>query len=178
MYNSVRGVQLLESDREWSFGKRGEKCYFATKHFKPILVSPDTEQHLSQLQSGVDGFRLRSSAAKALESMVQVVRPPRRSIATEVIRRLLAAIRCPWTVPKRCFVVITPQALASDGFRWHAWAYCPMSTTSSETFCWAGLRSMRKPFPLERRHPAFQPQSAFELLHATASPLVSSEYRA
>lgn len=112
---------------------RSAKYYFATPHFKPVLITPDAEQYLLQLRSEASAVMRKDMAIEDLEPVVQAVRMPMRSIEPRVLRQLLNAIRSGKALeieyqsmnrPDVTTRWITPHALAFDGFRWHVRAYC------------------------------------------------------
>jgi len=112
---------------------RSAKYYFAIPNFKPVLITPDAEQYLLQLRSNAPDAGLKSGTVEELESVVQMVKMPTRSIDAKVLRHLLIAIRSGKALqieyqsmnrPESAMRWITPHALGFDGFRWHVRAYC------------------------------------------------------
>ncbi len=112
---------------------RSARYYFATPHFKPVFITPNADQYLLQLRSEADSINRKEAEVGALKDVVEVVKMPRRSIDPIVVRQLMSAIRSRKAVeveyqslnrPESTRRWITPHALAYDGFRWHARAYC------------------------------------------------------
>jgi hypothetical protein len=112
---------------------RSAKYYFATPHFKPVLITPDAEQYLLRLRSEASTVMRQDMAIEDLEPVVQAVRMPMRSIEPRVLRQLLIAIRAGKALeveyqslnrPDVTMRWTTPHALAFDGFRWHVRAFC------------------------------------------------------
>ncbi len=109
------------------------KAYVASGKFKPVFFIPSADRYLAEL---------RLLYAKLLtEDETWVSRPPthaivptlRRRLEPKILRSLLDAIRTCSSIevnyqsmsrPDPTWRRIAPHALAFDGFRWHARAWC------------------------------------------------------
>lgn len=105
---------------------RSAKCYFATPNFKPILIEPKAEQYLYRL-------RLDSEIFPKRESIIEILELPERRIESEVLRKIINAIRYKKALeieyqsmsrPESTLRWITPHAFGFDGLRWHVRSYC------------------------------------------------------
>lgn len=114
---------------------RSEKRYFATASFKPKFLVPDADQYLAQLTSVVDSSFPGGYGWLTNPPSVDAMPVPHRRVDVSVLREILAAIRAPASVeilyqsmnnerPEPIWRRITPHAFGSDGFRWHARAFC------------------------------------------------------
>lgn len=114
---------------------RSEKRYFATDSFKPRFLEPDADQYLAQLTSLVDSSFPGGHGWLTNPPSVDAMPVPHRRVDVSVLREILAAIRAPAAVeilyqsmnnerPEPIWRWITPHAFGSDGFRWHARAFC------------------------------------------------------
>jgi predicted DNA-binding transcriptional regulator YafY len=112
---------------------RTEKAYVATEKFTPLLASKHSESYLNQALAVQLGFLEPNSSFIAPTAPVDAVRDPSRTVDARVLRVTLAAIRQQSTVeikyqsmsrPSPSVRVVSPHAIAYDGFRWHIRAYC------------------------------------------------------
>lgn len=112
---------------------RSSKVYVAGAGFQPLYTSSDSGRFLSELLSQAAGLDARQSSFLAWAPPVATVPSPGRTFRVDVLVALLRAIRegsalrvlyQSMTRPHPTARVLTPHALAHDGFRWHARAYC------------------------------------------------------
>lgn len=112
---------------------RNEKAYVATPNFKPILVDPTSGRYLAEL------YALSTKTIPADISFLgdppatAIVKHPTRLVSPELLRAVLHAIHMKMALdityqsmssPDPSRRVISPRALAYDGYRWHVRAYC------------------------------------------------------
>ena len=97
---------------------KSAKCYLAAPGYKPVFLEPRADTYLSRLQAGTSSLPI-----------------PCRHVKVEVLRPILIAIRNQRSIkieyqsmnmhrPAPQWRWITPHALADDGLRWHARAWC------------------------------------------------------
>lgn len=112
---------------------RSSKVYVAGPGFQPLYTSSDSGRFLSELLSQAAGLDAGQSSFLAWAPPVATVPSPGRTFRVDVLIALLRAIRegsalrvlyQSMTRPQPTARVLTPHALAHDGFRWHARAYC------------------------------------------------------
>lgn len=109
------------------------KTYVASPRFKPVFFNPSADRYLAELRL--------LNAELLTEGGTWVSRPPehaivpnlRRRLDPKILRSFLDAIRTRSSVevnyqsfsrPEPMWRRISPHALAFDGFRWHARAWC------------------------------------------------------
>lgn len=111
---------------------RSRKGYVATEAFRPVVTKPDAGLYLAQLRLVGDGV-VDEDEVDLPVPVFDVVPGPARKIDAGVLRFVLAAIRNKLSVevlyqsmsrPDPTWRWIAPHALAFDGFRWHARAWC------------------------------------------------------
>jgi predicted DNA-binding transcriptional regulator YafY len=114
---------------------RSSRVYIASTDFKPLYPSSDSGRYLNELLSHACGLDSEESGFITWAPPVATVPHPGRTIRVDVLVPLLRAIRerCAirvlyqsMTRPQPSPRTISPHALAHDGFRWHARAYCHM----------------------------------------------------
>jgi hypothetical protein len=107
---------------------KSSKCYFATPNFKPMLITPDAEQYLSQFCSSPEITQRKDSIVA-----VDILKLPERRIESEVLRKVIKAIKFGKALqieyqsmsrPESTSRWITPHALGFDGLRWHVRSFC------------------------------------------------------
>lgn len=112
---------------------RSARVYLAGERFKPVFNTGDPGRYLNDLLGLVSGLGSRDSSFIGWMPPVAVTPIPTRLIAMETLVCLLRAIRTGQTViadyqsmsrPTPSRRVLAPHAIAFDGFRWHARAYC------------------------------------------------------
>lgn len=112
---------------------RRTKSYIATEQFRPVFESSGAPQYLTQLFALSAGIVSSSESMLGFRPAVGDVPLPNRAAADNVLRHIVRAIALGNTLdveyqsiareePRRR--LITPHALAQDGLRWHARAYC------------------------------------------------------
>lgn len=109
------------------------KAYVTAPRFKPVFFSPSADRYLAELRL--------LNAELLSEDETWVSRPPshaivpslRRRLDPKILRSFLDSIRTRSSVevnyqsfsrPEPMWRRISPHALAFDGFRWHARAWC------------------------------------------------------
>lgn len=112
------------------------KTYVRGSTFEPLFLKPDATQYLSQVRSVAEGIVSREDAWIGNLPAFDATPAPARGINPVVLRSLVIAIRRHEAVevfyqsmssPDPEWRWIEPHALAFDGFRWHARAYCEKS---------------------------------------------------
>ena len=114
---------------------RSEKRYFAAKNFTPRFLTPDPDRYLSQLRLVADGAVRLDESWVCRPPPFETLPMPRRIVDPGVLRTTVAAIREHHAVeiryqslsgnrPQATWRWISPHAIAFDGQRWHARAYC------------------------------------------------------
>lgn len=108
---------------------RTQKTYLANRNFKPVLAPADSSAYLDLLLSSNRSL----TNFLGCSPPVEVVKYPNRRVETSVLRQILLAIRERLMLrveyqsmnrPNPTARDISPHAIAFDGFRWHARAYC------------------------------------------------------
>lgn len=109
------------------------KKYFSARTFKPAFLEPDSEAYLWQMRddisamSGIDGAWLPDLPPH------DIVRMPRRNVAPQILREMVAAVRTGKAIEifyqsmsseEPSWRAISPHAFAFDGLRWHVRAFC------------------------------------------------------
>ncbi|RDU98178.1 WYL domain-containing protein [Trinickia dinghuensis] len=112
---------------------RSSRVYIASADFKPLYPSSDSSRYLNELLSHASGLDSDQSSFITWAPPVATVPHPGRTFRIDVLIALLRAIRerCAirvlyqsMTRPQPIPRTISPHALAHDGFRWHARAFC------------------------------------------------------
>ncbi|CAB3688954.1 helix-turn-helix transcriptional regulator [Trinickia soli] len=112
---------------------RSSRVYLASDGFSPLYASSDASRYLNELLAQVAGVDSRPSSFLAWAPTVATVPSPGRTFRIDVLVALLKAIRegtalrvlyQSMTRPQPTSRTLSPHALAHDGFRWHARAYC------------------------------------------------------
>ncbi len=111
------------------------RTYVRGPDFDAKLSQPDAGRYLTQLHALADGLLDRADAwIKELPSF-DTMPTPVRSVKPETLRSVVDAIRRNEAIevryqslshPKPRWRWIAPHAIAFDGFRWHARAFCMM----------------------------------------------------
>jgi len=133
------------------------KAYVASPRFKPVFFNPSADRYLAELRL--------LNAELLSEGETWVSRPPehaivpnlRRRLDPKILRSFLDAIRTRSSVevnyqsfsrPEPMWRRISPHALAFDGFRWHARAWCHTRETFLD-FVIGRVLGARSPKPAE-----------------------------
>ncbi|MDB0510592.1 WYL domain-containing protein [Ralstonia solanacearum] len=112
---------------------RSSRVYVAPQSFTPLFPASDAGRYLNELLAKCSELDAEQSSFLAWAPPVATVPSPGRTFRVEVLVALLRAIRegrairvlyQSMTSPQPSARVLTPHALAHDGFRWHARAYC------------------------------------------------------
>jgi hypothetical protein len=112
---------------------RSARAYLAGERFKPAFNTGDPGRYLNDLLGLVSGLGSKDSSFIGWMPPVAVAPIPTRVIPARTLVCLLRAIRTGQTVitdyqsmsrPTPSRRVLAPHAIAFDGFRWHARAYC------------------------------------------------------
>lgn len=112
---------------------KSAKRYVAGAEFEPRFLKPDAGQYLSQLRSVAEGIIAASDSWIAHSPPYAGPPVPFRSVNTDTLRTVLAAIRQNQAIEVRYQSLsseaplwrwIAPHAIGFDGFRWHARAFC------------------------------------------------------
>jgi len=109
------------------------RTYLRGKNFKPKYLKPDAEEYFAQLRAVDQGLVSADQSWISFFPSFGATPAPARGVAPETLRDVLAAIREPAALrvtyqsmsrPEPSARWIEPHALAFDGFRWHARAFC------------------------------------------------------
>jgi hypothetical protein len=114
---------------------RTEKAYVATSTFKPILVDESSGRYLAELYALSTKTIPQDISFLGSIPPSDVVKHPTRQVEAALLRSVLHSIRTrtaleisyqTMTRPAPDRRVVSPHALAYDGFRWHIRAFCHM----------------------------------------------------
>jgi len=109
------------------------RTYLRGKNFKPRYFQPDAAEYFAQLQAVEHGLVAEEQSWISFFPGYAATPIPARGVDPEVLREVLSAIReknalqityQSMSRPKPTARWIEPHALAFDGFRWHARAFC------------------------------------------------------
>jgi len=112
---------------------KSQRAYVRGKNFKPHFITPSAEDYFAQLRAVDQGLVSREQSWISVFPGYGVTPTPARGVAPETLRDVLAAIHEPAALqvtyqsmsrPEPSARWIEPHALAFDGFRWHARAFC------------------------------------------------------
>lgn len=112
---------------------RTEKAYVATPAFEPILTDPTSGRYLAELYALTTGTIPPDISFLGDPPKTGVVKHPTRLVSPKLLRMVLQAIHSGSTLeinyqsmsrPEASRRMISPHALAYDGYRWHVRAYC------------------------------------------------------
>jgi hypothetical protein len=115
-----------------SYDKR-LRTYIRSKNFKPRYFQPDAAEYFAQLQAVELGLVSEEQSWISFFPGYAATPVPARGVDPEVLREVLSAIRSKTALnvtyqsmsrPEPTARWIEPHALAFDGFRWHARAFC------------------------------------------------------
>ena len=109
------------------------RTYLRGKNFKPRYFQPDAAEYFAQLQAVEHGLVAQQQSWISFFPGFAATPIPARGVDPEILREVLSAIR-----EKKALQItyqsmsrleptarwIEPHALAFDGFRWHARAFC------------------------------------------------------
>lgn len=109
------------------------RTYLRGKNFRPRYFEPDAAEYFSQLQAVEHGLVNEEQSWISFFPGYAATPIPARGVDPQVLRDVLAAIRerkalqityQSMSRPEPTARWIEPHALAFDGFRWHARAFC------------------------------------------------------
>ena len=112
---------------------KSQRAYVRGKNFTPHFITPSAEDYFAQLRAVDQGLVSREQSWISVFPGYGGTPTPARGVAPETLRDMLAAIHEPaalqvtyqsMTRPEPSARWIEPHALAFDGFRWHARAFC------------------------------------------------------
>ncbi len=112
---------------------KSQRAYVRGRAFKPRFITPSAEDYLAQLRAVDQGLVSRDQSWISVFPGFAATPIPARGVAPETLRDVLAAIHLPAALeityqsmsrPEPDIRWIEPHALAFDGFRWHARAFC------------------------------------------------------
>jgi len=110
-----------------------EKAYFATEEFKPGFSAESSDTYLDELLALASGSTSKDDTCMGWAPPADIVRPLRRRVPVAVLVGTLRAIRDALVLeiqyqsfarPGPTSRLISPHAIAFDGYRWHVRAYC------------------------------------------------------
>ena len=123
---------IEQAKRNLVYDKR-LRTYLRGKSFKPKYLKPDAEEYFAQLRAVDQGLVSAEQSWISFFPSFGATPTPARGVAPETLRDVLTAIREPAALeityqsmsrPEPSARWIEPHALAFDGFRWHARAFC------------------------------------------------------
>jgi len=110
---------------------RSAKYYVASDTFHPVFISPSSDAYFAEILSTTQSIDFKTST---FHDYVDVVSNPTRMINVRVLQMIVQAIKYNRKIAIDYRSMknpepgkprwISPHAFASDGFRWHARAYC------------------------------------------------------
>ncbi len=112
-----------------------KKRYIAATRFKPIFYAPNPDRYLAQLRAIKEDVISHDDTMIGDLPQCDVLPIPSRDVSAHKLKQILRAIRGGRSIsieyqsmndrrPEPIWREITPHAIASDGLRWHARAYC------------------------------------------------------
>lgn len=130
---SVDISEYLEGRKSNLTYDRKARCYRRGKNFRPRYYEPDAIGFLTQLQSVEDGLVAEDQSWIGVFPDYAGAPIPARGVTPDILREVYSALidAKALTVtyqslsrPEPSVRVIEPHALAFDGWRWHARAFC------------------------------------------------------
>ena len=115
-----------------TFYSRQARSYVILDSFKPRFIEATSEDYLAQLLAVKQGL-LTKDASWTNDYVVGSITTPARGVLPDILRDVLTAIETQTALgvvyqsmahPEPRSRWIEPHALAFDGFRWHARAFC------------------------------------------------------
>jgi WYL domain len=145
----ARYLQLAPGNLHYD---RSDKVYKVGNRFKPVLTRADSQTFLSQLVSLGAGKLHSPHSFIGWRPPCDIVKHPARAIRPEVLMRVIWAVRdhedlqityqsMRSPTPMRRW--ISPHAIAFDGFRWHARAFCH-ETQDFKDFVFARIQQVHE----------------------------------
>lgn len=120
------------------FYDKYSRTYVRGAEFKPQFLEPDAGRYLTQIKSISDGIISNDEAWISNLPSYSVAPTPVRGINPAMLRSVVGAIRRSDAIEVKYQSMstaepvwrwIAPHAIAFDGFRWHARAFCLTKTT-------------------------------------------------
>jgi hypothetical protein len=136
---------------------RSEKVYRSTPHFLPVLSPPNAQSFLDQLLAVTVGTLPLTSSFLGWMPPTGVVTFPVRSIQTSTLASINQAVRYRQDIeleyqsmrtPIATRRWIAPHAIAFDGARWHARAWC-YSRNEFRDFVFSRIQKIYRSRPSE-----------------------------
>lgn len=112
---------------------KSARSYVRGREFVPVYLNPDAGRYLTELRSVSDGVLDRADAWIGEFPSYDAAPTPVRGVDAGILRLVTAAIHRSEAIevkyqslsrPEPQWRWIAPHAIAFDGFRWHARAYC------------------------------------------------------
>jgi hypothetical protein len=112
---------------------KSRRTYLRGKQFKPKYLKPDAGEYFAQLRAVDQGLVSAEQSWISFFPSFGATPTPARGVSPETLRDVMAAIHEPAALqvtyqsmsrPEPTARWIEPHALAFDGFRWHARAFC------------------------------------------------------
>ena len=112
---------------------KSQRAYVRGRNFKPKFITLSADDYFAQLRAVDQGLVSREQSWISVFPGYGATPTPARGVAAETLREVLTAIREPAALqvtyqsmsrPEPSARWIEPHALAFDGFRWHARAFC------------------------------------------------------
>ena len=139
---------------------KNEKRYVPTSNFQPRFLRPDADRYLSQLRSVTDHALGLDETWLTRPPAFEAVPIPHRNVDPEILRATISAMQERQSLeiryqslatdrPTPLWRRISPHALAFDGQRWHARAFCHVEKNFAD-FLLPRFLNTRKPGPVER----------------------------
>lgn len=113
-----------------------EKAYFPTAEFRPRFSPESSDTYLDELLALASGSTSKDDTFIGWAPPADVVKPLRRRVPVTVLMAVLVAIRDTLALeiqyqsfarPDPTTRLVSPHAIAFDGYRWHLRAYCHMA---------------------------------------------------
>ncbi len=126
----ARYTELAPKNLEYD---RSARVYLAGPKFKPVFLTGHPSRYLNDLLATASGFIKSDASFIGWQPSVAAVPVPGRTMSADTLAALLKAMRNgsalkvsyqSMTRPEPTERLLSPQALAHDGFRWHIRAYC------------------------------------------------------
>lgn len=140
------GISVQQASKDFAAYIEGRKSnltydkrlrtYLRGKNFKPRYFQPDAAEYFAQLQAVEHGLVPEAQSWISFFPGYAATPVPARGVDPQILRDVLAAIREKAALkityqsmsrPEPSARWIEPHALAFDGFRWHARAFCQNS---------------------------------------------------
>jgi hypothetical protein len=112
---------------------KSQRAYVRGRNFQPNFITPSAEDYLAELRAVDQGLVSRQQSWISVFPGYGATPTPARGVKAEILREVLSAIHAlaalqvtyqSMSRPEPSARWIEPHALAFDGFRWHARAFC------------------------------------------------------